>query len=107
MNIKTFHQPGHGASCDTKVLALQLMPDLPDAINLIVFLPNTLDLRPQNGIPFGAARSQVRVFDNGGTRIKCRLGDWQNVANRLDTQIISVVFPSRDIAFGNALPGSG
>jgi putative transposase len=32
------------------------MPDFPDAIDFIVFLPNTFDFRTQNHISFGAIR---------------------------------------------------
>ena len=68
------------------------MPDLSDAVDLIVFIPDTLDFKAQIHIPFGAIRRQVRVSGDRYMRIKCGLGDWQNLANRLDTQVFAMLF---------------
>ena len=62
MNIKAFHQPGYSAACDTELLTLQLVPDLSDAIDFIVFLPDTLDFGAQIHVPFGPIGRQIRVL---------------------------------------------
>ena len=92
MDSKAFHQPGHSAAGDRERLTLSLMPDLSDAVDLIVFIPDTLDFKAQIHIPFGAIRRQFRVWGDRYMRIKCGLGDWQNLANRLDTQVFAMLF---------------
>ena len=106
MDSKAFHQPGHSAAGDLEFLSLSLMPDLSDAVDLIVFIPDTLDFKAQIHIPFGAIRRQVRVSGDRYMRIKCGLGDWQNLANRLDTQVFAMLFyeGNHRLKGGRALP---
>ena len=97
MNRLAFHQASHSAARDRERLTLQLMPDLSDAVDFIVLLPDTLDFGAQIHVPFGPIRRQVRVLGDRYMRIKCGLGDWQNLANRLDTQAL------RDAPFMKAI----
>ena len=94
MNRLAFHRSSHSAARNSELLTLHLMPDLSDAVDFIVLFPNTFDLGIQIRVPFGTIGCQVRVFEDRSMRIECGLGDWQNLANRLDTQVISMIFPS-------------
>jgi hypothetical protein len=96
MNIKMFHQSSHSAAGDLELLTLHLVPDLSDAVDFIVLFPNTFNLWAQIRVPFGKIGRQVRVSGDRDMRIKCGLGDWQNLANRLDTQISTVLFDEGD-----------
>ena len=92
MNRLAFHQASHSAARNSELLTLHLMPDLSDAVDFIVFLPDTLDFGAQIHVPFGPIGRQIRVLGDRYMRIKCGLGDWQNLANRLDTQVFAMLF---------------
>ena len=68
------------------------MLDFLGPVDFIVPFPNTLDFTAQNHVPFGAILRQVRVSGDRYMRIKYGLGDWQNLANRLDTQVFAMLF---------------
>ena len=106
MNSVAFYQPGDSAAGDRERLTLQLVPDLSDAVDLIVLFPDTLGFNAQIPVPFGAIRHQVRVSGDRYMRIKCGLGDWQNLANRLDTQVFAMLFyeGNHRLKGGRALP---
>lgn len=55
------HQPCDSASRDVKSLAAHLVPDLANAMDLVVLLPAPLDLGRQMLVTLGAIRQQVRV----------------------------------------------
>ena len=82
------------------------MPDLSGPVDFIVLFPDTLDFTAQHHVPFGAIRRQVRVSGDRYMRIKCGLGDWQNLANRLDTQVFAMLFydGNHRLKGGRALP---
>ena len=82
------------------------MPDLSGPVDFIVLFPNTLDFTAQHHVPFGAIRRQVRVSGDRYMRIKYGLGDWQNLANRLDTQVFAMLFyeGNHRLKGGRALP---
>ena len=68
------------------------MPDLSGPVDFIVLFPDTLDLAAQIRVPFGAIRRQVWVSGDRYMRIQYGLGDWQNLANWLDTQVFAILF---------------
>ena len=68
------------------------MPDLSGPVDFIVLFSDTLDFTVQHQVPFGAIRRQVWVSGDRYMRIKYGLGDWQNLANRLDTQVFAMLF---------------
>jgi hypothetical protein len=68
------------------------MPDLSDAVDFIFLFLDTLNLGAQIHVLFGTIGRQIRVLGDRYMRIKFGLGDWQNLANRLDTQVISMLF---------------
>ena len=53
LNIHVLHQPRDRAAGDVEALAAQLVPDLADARDLEVLLPDAFDLGPQGGITTG------------------------------------------------------
>ena len=106
MNRLAFHQASHSAARNSELLTLHLMPDLSDAVDFIVLFPDTLDFGAEIPVPFGAIRHQVRVSGDRYMRIKCGLGDWQNLTNRLDTQVFAMLFyeGNHRLKGGRALP---
>ena len=91
MNSVAFYQPGDSAAGDRERLTLQLVPDLSDAVDLIVLFPDTLGFKAQIPVPFGAIRRQVRVSGDRYMRIKCGLGDWQNLRARLKSLCLNAM----------------
>ena len=74
MNSVAFYQPCDSAAGDRERLTLQWVPDLSDAVDLIVLFPETLDFKAQIPVPFGAIRRQVRVSGDRYMRIKIWTG---------------------------------
>ena len=68
------------------------MPDLSGPVDFIVLFSDTLDFTVQHQVPFGAIRRQVWVLGDRYMHKKYGLGDWQNLANRLDTQVFAMLF---------------
>ena len=58
MNSVAFYQPDDSAAGDRERLTLQLVPDLSDAVDLIVLFPDTLGFNAQ--IHFRLARSDAK-----------------------------------------------
>ncbi len=56
-----FHQPPDRTACDHDTFPVHLLPDLRHAIDLHVGVPDTLDLRLQNLISFGAGTAFGRI----------------------------------------------
>ena len=68
------------------------MLDFLGPVDFIVLFPDTLDFTAQHHVPFGAIRRQVWVLGDRYMHKKYGLGDWQNLANRLDTQVFAMLF---------------
>ena len=89
------HQPCHCASGDIKAFPAHLMPDLAHAVDLVVLLPDALDLGSQRLVAFGSIRQQVRVRPLGHLIVERGRGNRQVLADRLDPDI-SVLFDKGD-----------
>lgn len=53
LDVHVPHKPCHRATCDNEAFPEKLPPDLADAVDLVVLLPDALDLGPQGGITTG------------------------------------------------------
>ena len=56
LDAHILHQPCYCATSDVEPFTDELPPDLADAVDLVVLLPDTFDLGPQGGITTGAVR---------------------------------------------------
>ena len=89
------HQPGNGTACNIKAFTAHLMPDLANAVDLVVLLPNAFDLGLQGTIPLRPIRQQVGVRPLGHVIVERGRGNRQVLADRLDTDV-PVLFDKGD-----------
>jgi len=85
------HQALDGATCHRNTFAVELAPDLLDAIDLVVGLPDALHLRQQLCIALGSQRAHGRVALTRGMAPVRRWGDSQDAADRLDPTLLAVL----------------
>ena len=90
------HQAGDRAAGDIEALALQLPPDLADAVDAEVRLEHTSDLILQSLIPLRPSRQPGRIDALGDMVVVGRRGDRQHLADRLDPMRLAVIVDERD-----------
>jgi hypothetical protein len=91
-----FHEPRHGASRNRDALARELLPDLPNAIDIEVLLEHPADLNRQLGIALGPSRQAIRIGLSPGVLIPGGRGDLQHPAHRLDPEVADMGFHEAD-----------
>jgi hypothetical protein len=89
------HQAGHGAAGDVEAFADELSPDLADAIDAEVVVPDPPDLRAQKGIALLPRGRLPGIDATGGVGAISRRGDRQDTADRLDPVDIAVLVDER------------
>ena len=79
---KVRHQARDRATGDCSALAVQLPPDLADAIDLQVFIPAPPDFWAKLSNPLVASRQLCRISPAGGTDATGGRGDGRHTADR-------------------------
>jgi hypothetical protein len=90
------HQTCNRAAGDIEALALQLPPDLANAVDAEVRLEHTLDLVLQGCIPSCPSRQPGGINALGDMVVVGRRGDRQHLADRLDPMRLAVIVDERD-----------
>ena len=90
------HQAGHRAAGDVEALALQLPPDLANAVDAEVRLEHASDLDLQSLIPLRPSRQPGGIDALGDMVVVGRRGDRQHLADRLDPMRLAVIVDERD-----------
>ena len=85
------HQALDGATSGGDRFSMQLAPDLADAVNAEVLVPNALDLGTQTAITLDAGWRAIRLGVTGLVLVVGRRGDRQHAADRLDPVRLSVI----------------
>jgi hypothetical protein len=93
---QVFHQPRHCASGHIEALPAQLVPDLANAVDLVVLFPDALDLRLQGHVPLRPIRQQIGVRPLGHVIVERGWGNRQLLADRLDPDGATVLFDEGD-----------
>src|SRR5262249_60738963 len=84
------HQPLHRAAGHGFAFPLQVFPDLPSAVALVLLVPRTLDLAAQPFIPPDARRPPLGIALPRSQFVVQGRGNRQHVADRLDPVRIAV-----------------
>src|SRR5665213_3580171 len=90
------HQARDCAAGDIEALALQLPPDLANAVDAEVRLEHAPDLILQSGVPSRPGRQPGGVDALGDMVVIARRGDRQNLADRLDPMRLAMIVDERD-----------
>ena len=98
MQAHGLHQTLHGAARNIKAFALQLSPDLTNAIDPKVFLEDPTNFDLQCGVALCAGRQFDGVGPFGDMGAIGRRGDRQHLADRLDPMRLTVIVDERDLA---------
>ena len=93
------HQPLHGASGNIDALALQLPPDLADAVDPEVLLEHAPDLDLESLIALGPSGQPGGINALGDIIVVGRRSDRQHLADRLDPMRPTIIVDERDHGF--------
>lgn len=86
-----FHQPRDRTACHRNTFPIHLFPDLRHTVDLHIGLPDTLDLRLQKLVAFGADAASGRISKLCSMTSVTRRGNLQDLADRLDPKGVAML----------------
>lgn len=99
LNTHTLHQPCHRASGNIEAFPTKLTPDLAHAVDTPVLFEDTPDLRLQRRVAPGTLRLPIRIGPLRQVIVIGGRGDRQNLANRLDPMLTTMIVDEPDHHF--------